>query len=133
VITLAARTLSLLTIAALLAAPGSVRAQVLTSPAETAAFRQLAAGIPPGSRVKVETREGHRLTATLMAVSDDGIVIKRESRVPEPALTIAFTDLTRLQLDPRSGFTMRKALAIGLAAGVGAILTLFGIAVAMSD
>jgi hypothetical protein len=107
--------------------------QPLTGDAEAAAFKQLAAGIPLGSRVKLQSREGRRLTATLMAVTDDAIIVKRESRVPEPALTVAFADLTRLHLDERSGFSLGKAVGVGLAAGAGAILTLFAIALSLDD
>jgi hypothetical protein len=81
----------------------------------------------------VQTRSGARLTATLLTVDDDGIVVKRESRIPEPAVSVAFTELTRLQRDDRSGFTVAKAIGIGLAAGVGAILTMFAIAVSIDD
>ena len=107
--------------------------QPVSADVETMALRTMANGIPLGSRVRVETREGRRMTATLMAVNDDGIVVKRESRRPEPAVAIAYSDLTHLRRDERTGFTAAKAIGIGLAAGVGAILTLFGIAVAISD
>jgi hypothetical protein len=114
--------------------PAVARAQQpLAAEVEAAAFKQLAAGIPPGSRIKLQTRGGRRLTANLMAAGDDAIIVKRESRVPEAALTVLYAELTRLQLEERSGFSMGKALGIGLAAGVGAILTLFAIAVSIDD
>lgn len=123
-----------LVITALLLSPRHPSAQqALSSEAEAAAFQHLAAGIPLGTRVKVRTKQGRRLTATLMAVDDQRIVIKRESRVPEPAVAIAFADLAALQRDEKGGFSLGKALGIGLAAGVGAILTLFAIAVAIDD
>ena len=126
--------ISSLVVLALLLAPSLARAQQpLSVEAEANAFRQLAAGIPLGARVKVQARDGRRLTATLMAVTDEAIVVKRESRIPEPAVSIAFADLTRLQLDKPSGFSMGKAVGIGLAAGVGAILTLFAIAMTIDD
>ena len=94
----------------------------------------MAAAIPLGSRVKLQIREGRRMTATLMSVSDEAIVVKRESRLPEPAVTIRFDELARLQRDERNGgFTIAKAIGVGLAAGVGAILTLFAIAVSLDD
>ena len=118
----------------LLVSPAIVRAQQpLAADAEAAAFKQLAAGIPLGSRIRLQARDGRRLTATLMAVGDEAIVVKRESRVPEAAVTVPYAQLTRLQLQERSGFSMGKALGIGLAAGVGAILTLFAIAVTIDD
>lgn len=123
----------LFTIAAIVVVPTTTvcAQQTLSADAEAAAFRQLAAAIPLGSRIKVQSRDGRRLTATLMAVTDEAIVVKRESRVPEPAVNIPFAELTRLRLEERSGFSIGKAIGIGLAAGVGAILTLFAIAVSL--
>ena len=114
-------------------APLASAQEVLARDAEAAAFQQLAAGIPLGSRVKVRTTAGRRLTATLMLVDDTHIVVKRESRVPEPAVSIAFVDLTELRREKPGGFSVGKALGIGLAAGAGAILTLFAIAVTIDD
>ena len=128
------RSIAVLTIVALVSVPSLASAQqALSADAELAAYKQMAAGIPPGARVKVQTKEGRRLTATLMSVNDEGIVIKRESRVPEPALSIPFAQLARLQREEKSGFSVGKAIGIGLAAGVGAILTLFAIAVTIDD
>lgn len=125
---------SIVLIAALLLANGHAYAQhPLSARDEAAAFKELAANIPLGSRVTVESRDGRRLTATLMAVNEEGIVVKRESRVPEAAVSIPFAQLTRLRRDAKSGFSIGKAIGIGLAAGVGAILTMFAIAVSISD
>ena len=115
------------------ATPIAAAQDALARNAETAAFQQLAGGIPLGSRVKVRTTDGRRLTATLMTVDDRHIVVKRLSRVPEPAVAIAFADLAELRREERSGFSIGKAIGIGLAAGVGAILTLFAIAVTIDD
>jgi len=121
-------------ITALIAAPLSVRAQEPLAPAvETAAFQQLASGIPIGSRIKVRTADGRRLTATLMAADAQRIIVKRRSRVPEPAVSIAYADLSELRRDEGGGMSVGKAVGIGLAAGVGAILTLLAIALAVSD
>ena len=124
----------LVVIAVLVVHPPLAAAQSVLQPAaEAAAFKQMAEGIPPGTRVSVRTKEGRHLSATLMAVDADGIVVKRDARVPEPALSIPFADLARLERTSKGGFSMGKAIGIGLAAGVGAILTLFGIAVALDD
>jgi hypothetical protein len=125
---------ALIVAAAVLLTPSLGHAQqALAAGDEAAAFRQLAASMPLGSRVKVESRDGRRVTATLMAADATAIVIKRESRVPESAISIPYDQLTRLQLDPKNGFSMGKAIGIGLAAGVGAILTIFAIAVSIDD
>jgi hypothetical protein len=101
---------------------------------EAAALATLAAAIPLGSRIKVQTSDGRRLKGTLMSVSADGIIVKRETRMPEPALSIPFPTLAKLQLDRSdSGISVGKAIGIGLSAGVGAILTMFAIALQLDD
>ena len=107
--------------------------QDLNSADQAAAYAALATGIPLGARIKLQARGGRRLTATLMSVSATAIVVQRDARVPEPPMTVAFTELVRLQRDERQGFTIAKAIGVGLAAGVGAILTIFAIAVSIGD
>ena len=97
------------------------------------ALRSLASAIPLGSRVKVQVREGRRMTATLMQVTDDAIVVQRVSRVPEALVTVRFDQIAGLQREDKSGFTVGKAVGIGLAAGAGAILTLFALMFSLSD
>ena len=105
-----------------------------TSTEEVKALQEMAAAIPLGSRVKVHTREGRRMTATLMSTTADAIVVKRESRVPEPAFTIRFDELARLQRDERSGgISLAKAVGIGVTTGAAAILTMFAIAMSIDD
>jgi hypothetical protein len=114
--------------------PGAWASQKDVSPAmEAAAFKQLAVAIPPGSRVRVETRAGRRLTATLMSVSDEGVVLKRDTRVPEPAVALRFDELSALRRHEPRGMAFAKMLGIGLAAGAGAMLTLFLIFLSVED
>lgn len=122
-----------LVIAALLLAPSPALSQPLQGGAEAWAFKQLAAGIPLGTRIAVRTTQGRRLDATLLAVEADRIVVKRRSRVPEPAMGIPYEDLAALDRREPGGFSVGKAIGIGLAAGVGAILTMFAVAVSMND
>ena len=125
---------SRLVILALVLTPSSVVGQQpLSAEAEAAAFRQLAAAIPPGTRVKVRMKDGRRMTATLMAADEHRIVVKRDARVPEPAVGIELGELSRLERDQKGGFSVGKALGIGLAAGAGAILTMFAIAMTIDD
>jgi hypothetical protein len=111
--------------------PSLAAQQPVALDVEIAAMRQAASAIAPGTRVRVQLQSGRRLTATLLAVEADAIVVKRNARMPEPALTIPFQELAQLQRDPKPGFSFAKALGIGLAAGVGAILTMLAIAVTL--
>jgi opacity protein-like surface antigen len=110
---------------ALLAAPmASAQAPAPAQPpAEAASWRSVALATPLGARVKVETFEGRRYSGTLMQVTDDAVVIKRATRIPEPPATIPFDQVARLEQD-RGGVGVGKAIGIGLAAGAGAMLSL---------
>jgi hypothetical protein len=80
----------------------------------------------------VQVRGGRRMTATLMSVTDEGIVIQRDTRVPEPAMTVPFAEIARLQRDEGGGgVSVAKAIGIGVAAGAAAILTMIAIAFAL--
>jgi len=117
----------------LVAGPVAAAQKEMAPVDQVRALRSLAGGIPIGSRVKVQVREGRRMTATLMEVTNDAIVVQRVTRVPEPPVTVRFDELAALQRQDKSGFTVGKAVGIGLAAGAGAILTLFAIMFSLSD
>jgi hypothetical protein len=104
-----------------------------SSDREAQALKQMAAAIPLGSRVKVHTSNGKRLNGTLMSVSDDAVIIKKRTRLPEPAVTVAFTELSSLELQTGEGMSAGKVVGIGLAAGAGAIITLFAFFAAIGD
>lgn len=107
-------------------------AQRQATPAEEVeALQQMAAAIPLGSRVRVQVRGQRRMTATLMAVTADAVVVKREARVPEPAVTIRFEEIARLQRDEGRGVSIARAIGVGVAAGAGAILTMIAIAMSL--
>src|SRR5918996_389166 len=108
------------------------RQKVVTIEMEAKAMREMAAAIPLGSRVKAQTGEGKRFTGTLMSVTPDAVIIKKRTRLPEPAVTISFAELAGLELQVNEGMSVGKVLGVGLAAGAGAILTLFAF-VAMMD
>jgi hypothetical protein len=125
---------SLLMAFVLAASPTAAAAQKAVPPAiESAAFKEMAAAIPLGSRIKLQTKTGGRLTATLMSVSEEAIIVQRASRVAEPPVTVPFNEIARLQRDDRNGLSLAKAIGVGLASGAGAILTLFAIALSIDD
>ena len=99
------------------------------TPVEATAWKEVAAAIPLGSRVKVQTVAGKRVSGILMRVSDGAVLVKKNSRLPEPAVSIAFSDLSRLERDHGTGgINIAKALGIAVATGASVVLTLFLIA-----
>ncbi len=107
--------------------------KTVTTEMESKALRDMASAIPLGSRVRAQTNEGKRVSGTIMSVTPDAVIIKKKTRLPEPAITIPFAELARLELQVNEGMSIGKVLGIGLAAGAGAILTLFAFVAAIDD
>ena len=107
--------------------------QPVASDVEMTALKEMAARIPPGTRVKAHTTAGRGITGTLMSATDAAVIIKKRTRLPEPAITIPFAELARLEIDKRDGMSAGKIIGIGLSAGAGAILTLLAIFATLDD
>ena len=96
---------------------------------EATAWREVAHTIPLGTKVKVQTLDGQRISGTLMRVDGDGIMLKRNTRRPEPAKTVAFTDISKLERDKGgNGSNIAKAAGVGLAVGAGIFISMVLIA-----
>jgi hypothetical protein len=94
------------------------QAPVTNAPALIADFAQK---IPPGTRVRVERASGAPIRGTLMNVSPTGLVVQRNTRIPETPIEIPLDTVTRLTVENERG-GLGKAIAIGTAVGVGATM-----------
>jgi small nuclear ribonucleoprotein (snRNP)-like protein len=94
---------------------------------ESTQWRTVAESISLGSKVKVHLADGKRINGTLMRVDDTSMMVKRNTRMPEPAVTIAFDRVANLERD-HGGMNFAKALGIAAATGAGIMTTLFVIA-----
>ena len=96
-----------------------------SGPSEAAAWRKVSEAIPIGSKVRVQTLEGRRISGTLMRVDGNEVLVKKNTRRPEPAVTVAYADMAKIEREKDGGgFNVGKAIAVGFAAGGGAMLTL---------
>jgi hypothetical protein len=75
--------------------------------------------LPAGSRVRVEQTNGSSLRGTLMKATPDTIVVQKNTRVPEPPVEVALSQVTRVTLDSSSS-SLGKHIAIGVGTGVAA-------------
>ena len=97
----------------------------LAQQSEATAWRQVAETIPLGSRVKVQTTDGRRMSGTLMRVDGNELMVKRNTRHPEPAVTVPFDRVSRLEKEqPGNGVNIGKAIAVSVATGAGIVLTM---------
>ncbi len=99
---------------------------------EAPAWRQVAEAIPLGSKVKIQTLDNERLSGTLMRVDATSVMVKRHARRPEATRTIAIDEIARIERDTGGGVDVGKSIAIGVATGAGAILSLFVIALQLN-
>jgi hypothetical protein len=76
--------------------------------------------LPVGSRVKITRTDGSVLRGTLMRRDTDPIVLQQRTRLPEPPVEVAISEIATLE--PQNGGTAGRAIAIGAAAGAGAAL-----------
>jgi hypothetical protein len=91
-------------------------------------WRKVAESIPLGTKVKVQTLDGKRVNGTLLSVDGTSVQVKRNTRRPEPAVSVAFASISNMERDTGGGMSWGKAVGIGLGAGAGVILTIFIIA-----
>jgi hypothetical protein len=97
----------------------------LAQQTEANAWRQVAEAIPLGSRVKIQTTTGKRVNGTLMRVDGDAVMVKRNTRRPEPAIVVPFDQVATLEREQKGdSMNIGKAIAISVATGAGIVLSM---------
>jgi len=110
-----------------LVAPGPARAQVAGD-----VWRTFAARMDVGAELNVRLRDGQKFRATLIEAREDVLLLQPKTRVPVPVQPVAYDAIASLER-AKGGIGAGKAVAIGVATGVGAFfatLLLFLAAVA---
>lgn len=100
---------------------------------DTKAMADYVGKLPAGSRVRVERTDGSSFRGTLMKTSSDSIVVQKNTRMPEPPLEVPVAQIARVTVDNGGGTSTGKAVAIGIASGVGAFFAILAIAFAAVD
>ena len=108
------RTLSLLLATLIVVMSAASSAQTLV--AEQDAWRALATSLEPGAFVTVRTKDGKRVTGTVLESTDDGIVLKPHTRIAVPARQVAYRDVESIE---RAKLGMKPGLKVLLGTGVG--------------
>jgi hypothetical protein len=97
------------------------------------AWRRLSAQLPPAAVVKVVLADGTRLTGIVLAVDDEGILLKPRTRVPEPPRRIRYTSMESLEVEHDRGIGVGKAVAIGVGTGAATFVSLILLTMAILD
>jgi hypothetical protein len=72
-----------------------------------------------GTELNVRLNDGRRIRATLIGVRDDAVLLQPKTRIPVSVQVVPYD--TIVGMEPRkAGHSAGKAVAIGVATGVGA-------------
>jgi hypothetical protein len=102
-------------------------------PAQGDIWRAFAQNLDIGARVEVRLVDGQRASATLIEAGSDALLLQPRTRVPVPVQRIAYDRIASLERDDARGIGAGKAVAIGVASGVGAFLGTLLILIATID
>ena len=84
-------------------------------------WRRLAAGVEPGSVIKVRLTDGRSFHAVLVEARGEDMMIEPKTRIPVPVQPVRYADVTAMErVQKNGGVTAGKAAAIGIASGIGA-------------
>jgi len=111
-------------------APAAAQTGPGPAPQSAERWKEYLDRIPAGSRVKVTLTSGRELSAVLMTVEADRLVVSRRTRIPEAPVTIPFDTLALVELDT-GGMSAGQAVGIALGAAGAAIGALFLLALAL--
>ena len=111
-------------------APSGALAQ---TPPQSEIWRAFAQKVDVGTRVKLRLDDGQRVVATLIDANEDGLLVQPRTRVPVPVQRIAYDRIASLERDDARSVGAAKAVAIGVASGVGAFLGTLLILIATID
>ena len=99
-----------------------------------AAMSQYVERLPVGGRVRVQTVDGGRWSATLLSADHQRVVLQPRGRLTEPARAIPIASLQLIEPDGHSGNNqLLKAVAVGVATGAATFVTMLLIAFATLD
>ena len=110
--------------------PGLAFAQ---TPPQSEIWRAFAQKVDVGTRVKVRLDDGQRVVATLIEADADGVLVQPRTRLPVPVQRIAYDRIASLERVDARGMDAGKAVAVGVASGVGVFLGTLLILIATLD
>jgi len=101
----------------------AVAACSVTAQTSSEIWKRFAEQVEVGTELNVRLNDGRQFRATLVGVRDNAMLIQPKTRIPVPIQAVPYEEVTRIERT-KSGIGAGKAVAIGVATGVG---TFFGI------
>ena len=104
----------------------------VTAQAAPAVWKSFAERIAVGTELNVRLNDGHRFRATLVGAQDDAVLLQPKTRMPVPVQAVPYGEIVRME--PRKpGIGAGKAVAVGVASGVGAFFGILALLFAINS
>jgi hypothetical protein len=104
-------------------------AQSVTAQTAPDVWKKFVERVDVGTELNVQLSDGHRVRATLVGVRDDAVLLQPKTRIPVSIQAVPYDAIVRIE--PRkAGHSAGKAVAIGVATGVGAFFGIMALIVA---
>jgi hypothetical protein len=92
-------------------------------------WRDFVERVDIGTELNVRLNDGRRIRATLVAVGDDAVLLQPKTRIPVAIQAVPYDAI--VSIEPRmAGHGTGKAIALGIAAGVGVFFGIMALLVA---
>jgi hypothetical protein len=102
----------------------------LSAQTSSEVWRSFAERVDVGTELNVRLEDGQRLRATLVGVRSDAVLLQPKTRIPVPVQAVPYDAIVRLERTKR-GVGAGKAVAIGVATGVGTFFATMAILLAL--
>jgi hypothetical protein len=92
-------------------------------------WKQFVERVDVGTELNVQLSDGRRIRATLVGSRDDAVLLQPKTRIPVAIQAVPYDAIVRME--PRkAGHSAGKAVAIGVATGVGAFFGIMALIIA---
>lgn len=95
-------------------------------------WRGFAENLEVGTRITVRMRDGRRVSATLVQVNADALLIQPRTRLPVPVQPVPYEAIASIERE-QTGMSAAKAAAIGIGSGAAAFFGILLILLASLD
>ncbi len=92
-------------------------------------WRQFVERVDVGTELNVQLTDGRRIRATLVGSRDDAVLLQPKTRIPVAIQAVPYDAIVRMELR-KGGHSAGKAVAIGVATGVGVFFGIMALIVA---
>jgi len=104
----------------------SIAAHNVAAQTTSEIWRSFAAQVEVGSELNMSLTDGRHFRATLVGVRDDAMLVQPRTRIPVPIQAVPYDAVAQIERT-KHGIGAGKAVAIGVATGVGAFFGILAI------